>query len=307
VLPYTGISNLWHLRPWADFGRTARGKVRESGDRSGTIEISVVARDDELSTELDDSLERNMADIRACIAAQTPLIESMNVRLPGLVDAAIKKRRARLAVIDAFPVEKQNQDVVAPSQVIELQKVPPAAVEPLRKITDAAYEELLSLIRLYGRGLEQTPKTAAKLEEEDIRNLLLVLLNTHYPASPLTPETFRRKGDADITLTALEKDAFVAECKIWRGPHSLNDAIDQLLNRYVLWRDARCAILMFNTEVKGVSDIVEKIPPLLDEHPLAKSKTASTRQGEWRLAVAPEDDPNASVTLHVFFFNFYVS
>ena len=39
-------------------------------------------------------------------------------------------------------------------------------------------------------------------------------------------------------------NAFVGECKFWKGPKQFNEAINQLLG-YTVWRDTKAALLLF--------------------------------------------------------------
>jgi hypothetical protein len=48
-----------------------------------------------------------------------------------------------------------------------------------------------------------------------------------------------------ILLPYRDRNAFIAECKIWDGPKKFADAIDQLLGRYVAWRDTKGALILF--------------------------------------------------------------
>lgn len=51
----------------------------------------------------------------------------------------------------------------------------------------------------------------------------------------------------------------IAECKLWKGEKLLLDAIDQLLNTYVNWRDEKIALIIFNRDVQKFS--LSLIPP----------------------------------------------
>jgi hypothetical protein len=48
---------------------------------------------------------------------------------------------------------------------------------------------------------------------------------------------FSRSGKTDITVTAGDRHAFVAECKVWGGAAKFTEAVDQLLS-YLVWRDS---------------------------------------------------------------------
>ncbi|MGW5388369.1 hypothetical protein [Nocardia sp. NPDC003963] len=92
------------------------------------------------------------------------------------------------------------------------------------------------------RAMERTP-TAARLGEEEIRDLILFVLNANYEGN-VHGEVFSGKGKTDLLLTWESNNAFVGECKIRRGPEKFGEAIDQLLG-YVTWRDTKAALVLF--------------------------------------------------------------
>lgn len=56
----------------------------------------------------------------------------------------------------------------------------------------------------------------------------LAHLNGHFGGNA-AGERFRRKGKTDICIEFEHRAAFVAECKLWKGPKAFGEAIDQLL------------------------------------------------------------------------------
>lgn len=52
-------------------------------------------------------------------------------------------------------------------------------------------------------------------------------------------------GEKDIfKLRASSPHVFIAECKVWRGPKTIRDALAQLLS-YLTWIDTKAALLLF--------------------------------------------------------------
>src|SRR5262249_10958172 len=85
--------------------------------------------------------------------------------------------------------------------------------------------------------MERSPRTFAKLEEEEIRDHFLLQLNGHYEGSA-TGETFNAAGKTDILVREGNRNLFIGECKIWHGSNKFAEAIDQLLG-YLTWRDTK--------------------------------------------------------------------
>jgi hypothetical protein len=60
-------------------------------------------------------------------------------------------------------------------------------------------------------------------------------------------------------------NAFIGECKFWKGPRQFNEAIDQLLG-YTVWRDTKAALLLF-IKTGDATSIIAKADAALREHP----------------------------------------
>ena len=107
---------------------------------------------------------------------------------------------------------------------------------------------------------ERSPKAAQPLQEEEIRTLFLVILNSHY-AGNATGETFNLGGRTDILLRVDNSNIFIGECKIWGRPSEVQPAVDQIMN-YITLRDTKTALLFFvkKASMSGIMDqVAEKI------------------------------------------------
>ena len=113
--------------------------------------------------------------------------------------------------------------------------------EPI--LQEAIYRDILDVVRSWATSLERTPKTTDKLDEEELRDLLLGNLNGYWRGAA-GGELFNGSGKTDILIRDGDRNAFIAECKIWRGPKTLIDALGQLLS-YLVWRDSKAALVVF--------------------------------------------------------------
>lgn len=128
-------------------------------------------------------------------------------------------------------------------------------------------EDILKTTMSFNSALERLTATADKLAAEDevtIRDLLLFILNAHYQGLA-TGETFVGIGKADIVLRWQDRDAFIGECKFWRGSATFTNAINQLLGRYTVWRQTRVALILFIRD-PDVTTIIEKASNCIIEH-----------------------------------------
>ena len=120
--------------------------------------------------------------------------------------------------------------------------------------------------------MERTAKIFNKLEEEELRDIIISHLNIVYLGT-VTGETFTRKGKYDIYIYFDNKDAFIAECKIWYGEKNLQDAINQLFT-YTTWRDVKVSIIIFNKENKDFEKLLSTVKTFLDNNELCQTKIA---------------------------------
>ncbi|MET9225655.1 hypothetical protein [Lentzea sp. NPDC003310] len=205
-------------------------------------------------------VEEHRSAVRAAIA---PIIRSRRARVIGLRSAA-----ASLS-IPLEPVAKASVAVPLTPTLLTLDQVEQAKESgtPEHALADDIATSLITLITSFGRALERLPSTADKLvgeSEETIRDVLLFLLNANYRGLA-TGETFVGKGKTDILLRWQDRDAFIAECKIWHGEKRFVEAIDQLLG-YTVWRDTRTALILFIRDRTDVTSVIDKAAACVRQH-----------------------------------------
>jgi hypothetical protein len=111
-------------------------------------------------------------------------------------------------------------------------------------LQDRTFIEVLDLLDDLGRDLERSATPVRGLDEESLRDIFLMGINSHYSGFA-TGETFNRGGKTDILLRYDNENLFIAECKFWDGPSVYTDAVDQLLNNLTV-RDSHAALLIFS-------------------------------------------------------------
>lgn len=112
----------------------------------------------------------------------------------------------------------------------------------LRK-PDQIYKKILKIISLAGNDMERRVLSHKDRSEPELRDVLLASLNSHKDIFS-SGESFNKIGKTDILVSSVNETIFIAECKIWRGQKSLQDAIAQLLSD-LTWRDNRVALIVF--------------------------------------------------------------
>jgi hypothetical protein len=179
--------------------------------------------------------------------------------------------------------------------------VPRTPFFPEPALDEKEYQNILSIMRSMVHVMERSPNAFRHLKEEDLRWQFLVQLNGQYEGRA-TGETFNYKGDTDILIREQDRNVFVGECKVWKGSGSLTSAIDQILDRYLHWRDTKAAILVFNRN-KSFSDVLARIQATVASHPCCKRTVGQTSETEWRFVFGNRDDPNREIHLGVLAFD----
>lgn len=136
------------------------------------------------------------------------------------------------------------------------------APQPEPALAMEAYNHILKVIQAAGVSMERGPQSFERMNEGELRDQLLMVLNSHYGG--VSAETFNKQGQTDILVRHEGHNLFIGECKIWRGAPEVRQAIAQLL-RYTTWRDTKTAILFFARR-KDVSGILKRILEVFREH-----------------------------------------
>jgi len=313
-IPYTGQSELWKVAPspfWVPnpFGN-AHGRNLEG---VGRLEIVIDHPSDEAAESVSSLLTTNLNEIDTCLKAQRAEIERRNAEIEPIARETIRQRREALknneGIAAALRMPLTHRDgipEVVPLQLRRRLKRPlpsplPTGVSPEPGLEDGDFEHILSVVRHVGRTFEATPATYRSLEEQDLRNIILANLNSHYDGGA-TGETFRHAGKTDIRIDFGSKAAFVAECKIWYGATELDSAVSQLLT-YLTWRDAKAALVIFNKHNLRFSELLNKVPDVLRAHASFIDDLGTNERGEWRMIFSTEHDPGRRVTVQILMFD----
>ena len=318
TIPFTGDPELWKCRPSQWKTTFPFATIRRTGNEErGEIEITLTRTSDSLGdgSDIKQEVEGTIGEIEWYLSVIRAQVEKHNEELKTYISERVADRSKRISkqeeVIKALniPLKRRDGEPNFSKLPVKIRIVKPLFTETrLHKepgISSEEFETILDLIRHSGRSFEGTPKTFNKMNEEELRNIILANLNTYYEGQA-TGETFRGKGKTDIRIESDDRSAFIAECKIWRGEAEIKTAIDQLLG-YMIWRDCKATIIIFNKGIAGFTNLLSKVPVILADHPKRERKLNNINSGEWRYVFRSQHDEKRLITLHVFLFNLYVS
>ncbi len=160
------------------------------------------------------------------------------------------------------------------------------------------YEHILFVIRAAGRAMERSPDTYEGWSEPQRRDVLVLMLNTHYRGMTQA-EAFNGKGHTDILIRSDDENVFIAECKFFKGAASVTRTVDQLFG-YTTVRDVKLAIVLFIPRVDFTAAVATARQTLeAHERFRARLHVENAPQTEFRAQMAWPDDDQHLVTLHV--------
>jgi hypothetical protein len=234
-------------------------------------------------------------------------IERYNARLRADIASQVAERRAKLLAhrnLEAgigFPVRERPDaakyavPVVRRKIVVAQRPVAHGPFQPEPVLPDAQYEQALEVLRNARNALERTPSMTAHLDEEKIRDLLLVFLNAQFEGTA-AGEVFNGAGKTDILIRAGDRNVFIAENKIWKSPKTIRDALTQLLS-YLVWRDTNVALLLFIRSGETTA-IIDKAVAEIRKHPSFKRVHGTVAAGErYDFVLHANGDPNEEIKL----------
>lgn len=234
--------------------------------------------------------------------------KALTNEVPGMVAARRAKHLGdkQLQADLGFPL-KTRRDAAAYAVPLARKQVTPArppqqrgkAFAPEPTLGEAEYEEALQVLLNSRNALERSPSTAAKLNEEEIRDLLLINLNARFEGRA-AGEVFNGAGKTDILIREGDRNVFIGECKIWGGPKKFTDAINQLLS-YTTWRDTKAALLVF-VKSGDVTAITAKAITALSEHPNFKRNGANSTEDRHDVVLHATSDASREIRVALMLF-----
>lgn len=319
AIPFEGDEKLWRLKPSSYMlGIDPHGEIQSSKhNKPGYVRLAYEQPADSPNKVINDMYLKQLSLIKQYLQFQEGDIKQCNAQLEPLIRKAIQDRRDRLekqnGLVAMLGIPLKRKDGVPEISPIQLEKklihpLPPppkSGFQPEPGIIEVDYENILANIRHIGNTFEATSATYAVHNEEELRDFFLASLNGYY-GGRATGETFRKTGKTDIRIEDQNRSAFIAECKIWSGPKTVNEAVNQLLG-YLTWRDCKSALIIFNKHNAKFSELIEKTPAIIRGHPRLYKELGEKGKGEWRYILTTQDDDARRITVHVFIFDLYVA
>ncbi len=254
-------------------------------------------------------IDRELARFDRFITWQKLEIDPFNSTLRERIRSAIAARKDRILRVRGIAASlgyrmqrREGAPATYISPIVRPRITPQlAATEAFRPepvMGEEDYQNILSIIENMTFVMERSPSVFSKMPEEALRDNYLVQLNGQYES--VTGETFNAHGKTDILVKDGVSNIFIAECKIWRGPKIIGEALDQLLS-YLTWRDTKAALLIFSHN-KDFTGMLASLWGAVQEHPQLKRGPAFDSETRARYVFGRADDPNREIILTVMAF-----
>jgi len=242
--------------------------------------------------------------------------ENWNRQVPGIVKRYFKQEKNKYlkenVFFSAINVSKNSQsDSIFSVPALKKVNIPQPKIDKNKEFSSVPtmsktmYEDILKIIYDAGKSMEMKPKLYLNKDEEGLRDQFLFILETRYESITATGETFNKKGKTDIILkySADNSNIFVAECKFWKGANEFHNAINQLFDRYLTWRDSKVA-LMFFVKNKDFSNTLKSVEEECAKHEYFVSKNGQKGESSFSYIFRLPNDPNKKVFVEIILFHF---
>jgi hypothetical protein len=305
VVPFEGDKDVFTLR--ADQYSTTPPQVLRLQDHEIHLAIDNPSND---PAAVRANFDEQIANIEKYLGWSRRQIDLHNQQICDEVPGMVANRREQLLATRNLQAEigypvRRRPDADTYAAPISRRPVRPeqrrptgarAPFKPEPAIKEQDYQAALRVLRNQRNALERTPFVAAKLDEEEIRDMLLVGLNAQFEGAA-GGELFNGAGRTDILIRVEDRNIFIGECKVWSGPKTMDDALKQLFG-YLVWRDTKAAILLFIRN-KDVSAVIEKAIGKIKEHKNHKRSPAYDRSDadQYEFTMHAEGDPEREIHL----------
>lgn len=309
---FSGKSELFRVRPTPFTLASYEISVDNYSSRV-SFEIKVYSQDvsefQQAKKIAFDSAFTNLENINSCVQKYN---KSLNDLLTKKFQIAKKQRLSKTNFFAAIKVKKSaNTPTTYGIPIINKKRIikpncPTAKSFSLEPSLDIiTYENIVTELIQVGTSMERKPSLYLNKDEEGLRDVFLTMLETRFDGITATGETFNHSGKTDILLkNAFDgSNLFIAECKFWHGPKHFQEAINQLFDRYLTWRDTKVALIVF---VNGANftTVLNSINDSTLSHPYYIRKNGTHGTSSKNYIFHLPQDIQKEVFLEIMAFNF---
>jgi hypothetical protein len=305
-IPFSGDGALFLLQPNSYTATRPRAHVGQ-GELISVIEyahdtpVNVRAQTDHLIREV----EQYLGPVREQVEAYNRDVET---RARERIRARRERVRRNYEHLEktGLPMRPAESEKTYISDVIVWRPAPPTpSIEDTSPLSwepglgDQGFEVILGVVRSTRASMEGSPGTYRAMDEENLRQVVLLGLNNGPYQGQAGAEVFNFEGKTDILIRDRGRPIFIAECKIWSGAKEFSDAIDQLF-RYTAWRDTKLSLIVF-VKQRDLTTVMERGREALAAHPQFVEAREPATETELRATMSWPGDDRRLADLNVFF------
>jgi hypothetical protein len=244
-------------------------------------------------------------------------INPWNSGLENFIKQSLEKRKGvvskKLEFMEkiGLKVNPKSNDFLVPPTITK--KAIPIAVTDTTKgvkkevvpiLQEELYNDIKEVLYNVGRAIERKPSIYFEKQEEDLRDIFLLFLETRYDSATGVGEAFNKKGKTDILLKYAKDgtNVFVAECKFWRGQKKLLEAISQLLG-YLTHRDSKTALIIF-VDQKEFTSIITTLKTEIKNHQYFHRFIRDTYEHSFSYEFILPEDSKKIIQIETMLFHF---
>jgi hypothetical protein len=196
------------------------------------------------------------------------------------------------------PVAKKT----IPVPVSETSKSVKKEIVPI--LQEEVYKDIKEVLYNVGKAIERKPSIYLNKQEEDLRDVFLLFLETRYESTGGVGEAFNKKGKTDILLKYAKdgSNLFVAECKFWKGQKKLFEGINQLLG-YLTHRDSKTALMIF-VDQKEFTSVITTLKSEIRNHKNFKRFIKDSYESSFSYEFSLPDDSQKTIQLEIMLYHF---
>lgn len=311
---FTGEPNLFKVQP-NPFTLIANKIYVDEYNHIVSFYVNIFEQDvEKFNREKEDSYSRafqNIENLNENVCEYNLNIREYVVQQFLLIKSKLHQQNDFFASINVNGYTQTTKTYTVPVIKKRIQRMPKPKTGTIEvaepTISEKTYNDIIIELNRYGRSVERKPNLYRGKGEEALRDLFVANLEGRFESSTATSETFNHKGKTDIIL----KDAtdgsnlFIAECKIWHGEKHCLDAINQLFDRYLTWRDSKVALILF-VQGNNFTNALETIKGIVPNHKYYKQSIDSHGESSFSYIFRLPQDEQKNVFLEVMVFNFSI-
>ncbi len=300
-IPYSGDKRLWLCQP-------SLHDIREGPNftiKNDHIEKNFTQPENTPYEHIIKRFKENYKRIHNYLKWQAKDIKLYEAKLQKVAAKAIHDRRIKLQKNHIKPqtelsglqleIRRKDRPHAPPAHEIDITRQ--------HFISSQDFDNILEIIRDTGHIFEKTPGIFNIHTAEELRNILVSNLNTHF-ASKANEELFHNQGKTHFQIKKMNKEVFLGKCSTWNCPEGAIYTINNLLSNSG-WNKCKISFVIFNIKFRRFMDVLFQMESSLLDHPCLIELNEAIRKNEWSLRMTGLGNTDLRFDLQVMIFNLY--